>query len=907
MSTTIGYAWSNKDRSLNVVSACGFPEPTLFDIEASCLLRALLGHADLESAMKRFIQLIDSIKTSLGELEVLGLLSSDSKALEVICGNYMELSQELLMRLEDFRINGNHSSRKWKSFRQALKSVCSTTKIDGIAMRLEKYQDELNLHLVTSINKKADALALQNDESVEALNRHEQRTIKELLQSRDVLRREIEQQSEAIIQSNGQYHANMRDSVLMALGEAQSSEIRLLQSLRFPTMGNRYVEISEAHRQTFRWIFEDPLPLNCGWSNFAEWLENGRGVYWINGKAGSGKSTLMRYIFDSETTRWHLRKWAKDLEPGIAGFFFWNSGSLEQRSQTGLFRSLLFQALHQRPDLVRSIFPDEWARNSSVLANAKSLTWDWSLPALKEAFKRWINFAPTTSKLCFFIDAYVADELQGHRRMKILAKAEPKHAADLVDEIVTKASGVFLWVILVVRSLLGGLRNGDDVNDLRRRLQDLPPDLASLYEHMMIHVEQIYRGQASRTFQIFYAMAGVDPAVVAFKLDLAITANLRLARECNLGPQTEAEVVSRCDWLDVHLKTRCAGLIEIHRTEGYASKVTYMHRTVKEFLETEEVRKALLKATTPEFDPNVSVIISCIVMIKRSNSDTSTQLGFGISLGDLALWSCVTRAMAYARKADESGNRSYIRVLDILEETGIRFGRQNTSVLDHDELHKSGGFYAKNLFQEAIHYGLCSYAETKLKIGRSISSGPQEIPLLFHALHIDANIPIRSEIVEVLLRYGADPNQLWNGYSPWQQALSMVHKTQWRFKFSDVDKTSSSTLKNWAHIFKLLLEYGASPFTTCKMNHKVCQGNTHDRNSGTAPHSVRAVIIDVFDHWLPFEGAELRLLLDEQAAMGKGRTITDIPRGSVRAAAARNRPKELEEEGPRKRVRLCRR
>jgi hypothetical protein len=249
--------------------------------------------------------------------------------------------------------------------------------------------------------------------------------------------------------------------------------------------------------------------------------------------------------------------------------------------------------------------------------------------------------------------------------MKILAEAEPKHAADLVDEIVTKASGVFLWVILVVRSLLGGLRNGDDVNDLRRRLRGLPTDRASLYEHMMIHVEHIYREQASRTFQIFYAMAGVDPAVVAFKLDLALTANLHLAKECNLGPQTEAEVAARCDWLDVDLKTRCAGLIEIHRNEGYASKVNYMHRTVKEFRETEEVQKAQLKATTPEFDPNVSVIISCIIMIKRSsNSHISTQPGFGLSTSGLAVWSCITRAMAYARKADESGNRSYICVLD---------------------------------------------------------------------------------------------------------------------------------------------------------------------------------------------------------------------------------------------------
>jgi hypothetical protein len=242
----------------------------------------------------------------------------------------------------------------------------------------------------------------------------------------------------------------------------------------------------------------------------------------------------------------------------------------------------------------------------------------------------------------------------------------------------------------------------------------------------------------------------------------------------------------------------------------------------------------------------------------------------------------------------------------ILEETGICIGRQTTSVLDHGEVNKPGGFDAKKLFQEAIHYGLCAYVEMKLKIGRTIPSGAQEIPLLFHALHMDSNSPIRSEIVKVLLRYGADPNQLWNGYSPWQQALTMVHETQWELKFGDIDKISYRTLNNWAQVFKLLLKYGTSPFTTCKMNHQVYQRNSHDGNSCTAPHSVGAVIIDIFDHWLPLEGAELRLLLDEQIYIAKGSTTTDISRGYVRATAAKKRSRELEEEGPRKRVRLCR-
>ena len=69
--------------------------------------------------------------------------------------------------------------------------------------------------------------------------------------------------------------------------------------------------------------------------------------------------------------------------------------------------------------------------------------------------------------------------------------------------MVTKASGVFLWVVLVVRSLLRGLRNRDTIKDLRKRLEELPFGLAALYTHMLGHVEPLYKEQSSRAFQIF--------------------------------------------------------------------------------------------------------------------------------------------------------------------------------------------------------------------------------------------------------------------------------------------------------------------------------------------------------------------------------------------------------------------
>jgi len=46
------------------------------------------------------------------------------------------------------------------------------------------------------------------------------------------------------------------------------------------------------------------------------------------------------------------------------------------------------------------------------------------------------------------IKAYVADKLERHPKMHDLSGKEPQHSAELIKEIVSKASSVFLWVVL---------------------------------------------------------------------------------------------------------------------------------------------------------------------------------------------------------------------------------------------------------------------------------------------------------------------------------------------------------------------------------------------------------------------------------------------------------------------------
>ena len=135
-------------------------------------------------------------------------------------------------------------------------------------------------------------------------------------------------------------------------GSKAAENVRLLKSLYFTDLAVRHGRIEDAHSKTFTWIFQKTTP-DSQPVNFVEWLRTQTGIYWIQGKPGSGKSTLMKFICDHAQTRDHLRFWAdsSSKQVVIAKFFLWISGSRLQKSQEGLLRGLLFEILRQCPEL----------------------------------------------------------------------------------------------------------------------------------------------------------------------------------------------------------------------------------------------------------------------------------------------------------------------------------------------------------------------------------------------------------------------------------------------------------------------------------------------------------------------------------------------------------------------------
>jgi len=436
----------------------------------------------------------------------------------------------------------------------------------------------------------------------------------------------------------------------------------ILDSLAFKSMKDRQEEVAAAHQETFEWIFDDTAQTDHPGHSFLTWLRATKGdIYWINGKAGSGKSTLLRFIYDHKKGTQELEQWADSKPLSKAGFFFWTSGSYEQRSQAGLLRSLLYQLLEPNQDLISVAFPDIWERYRmlSTLQRIK-IPLSWELGDLMQGLRFFLKKAVETTKICLFIDGldefdgdhkevialfkgimedgkgnvkvclssrpwpvfeeafksipclklqdltlkdreqYVTDSFTKDPRTKKIIDSEPEDGRKLMDEIVQRADGVFLWVILVVRSLLTDLQANDKISDLTRNLQMLPTDLDEFFAYILFQTQETNSTtKASEIFQLIRAREIVCDftkdydysSMTLRELALACSPEDDMIRDGSIFEESEANILRECREMITTLVETCAGLLEIHSKRGKKNvgaisnaKVTYLHRTVRDWL-----------------------------------------------------------------------------------------------------------------------------------------------------------------------------------------------------------------------------------------------------------------------------------------------------------------------------------
>ncbi|KAK0512960.1 hypothetical protein JMJ35_004977 [Cladonia borealis] len=211
-----------------------------------------------------------------------------------------------------------------------------------------------------------------------------------------------------------------------------SSEF-FLESLTNGERRRRVDQVANPYDGTFDWLFNPKV-------GFSVWLSGlqqaGTPIFfWIQGKPGSGKSTLMKYALAQKKTRELLAL----ADPGtwhLVPFFFHDRGSSIQKSVIGLLQELLYRLVEADEKLVAfiparlirqllkrntattqvSMLPQQYGENrgQDYVHQGSSGAESWFADDLQEALIAITRQEEVPLNVLFFIDAL--DEHEGNHR-----------------------------------------------------------------------------------------------------------------------------------------------------------------------------------------------------------------------------------------------------------------------------------------------------------------------------------------------------------------------------------------------------------------------------------------------------------------------------------------------------------
>lgn len=382
----------------------------------------------------------------------------------------------------------------------------------------------------------------------------------------------------------------------------------LLESLSFEGMGARLRNVDPALSRTCQWLRNH--------KHFLSWAvpsrqQNSNDFLWLKGKPGSGKSTIMR-----NTLLWLQ----KECPTHVILSYFFDARSPFQlaKSTLGLYRSFLFQLFSSDDTDIRDLFLDEF---SAKLATGKVDAW-----TEKEIQNFLINLvdAARFPRLTMFIDALdesrdddiqelvgFLEDLQRRAsdsgsRLRILLSSrhyphvssggksivledQPGHEKDIthyvqtrllgaedvsMDEIrqtvLSKASGVFLWVALMVSMLNRQFNRGEGLSAMKAELERASAKVQDLFYDILTRDQDETEDCVVLLRCVLYAKRTLS----AEELYRAVRNPWRNGNDDTEQPSSEA-----VSW---YLLTRSRGLVELTKSRPHT--VQLIHETLRETL-----------------------------------------------------------------------------------------------------------------------------------------------------------------------------------------------------------------------------------------------------------------------------------------------------------------------------------
>lgn len=403
-----------------------------------------------------------------------------------------------------------------------------------------------------------------------------------------------------------------------------ADEEACLRSLSFTEIYSRESTIEPAIQDTGSWLLES--------QNFRDWihrksLDKHGGFLWIQGNPGSGKSTLMKKVYSLVTAS------SQDPSSVIAAFFFNARGNEIERTPIGLLRTLLHN-LCQRISTLRDLVVKAYVGKRRLLNS----DWHWQFSELKDFLAAVVKSSILGQRsLTLFIDALdecdlaatqsvihmfeslASSSLSEGTKFSIclssrywpqfriqtcfIARVELENKGDidryiqkhleptqvdedpgvhfaLRNEILNKARGTFIWVVLVVRDLLSAYHAGATLRELRNVVERVPLNLHQFYQHQLQSTKSEDRQNMLRLLQlVFYAQRSLSLTEVRYALAFGCRSHASYAEWSQ-----SSEYVRNDEQMEKRIREHSKGLVEIAQSAEYDQDPASSRRTIVQFI-----------------------------------------------------------------------------------------------------------------------------------------------------------------------------------------------------------------------------------------------------------------------------------------------------------------------------------
>jgi ankyrin repeat protein len=310
-------------------------------------------------------------------------------------------------------------------------------------------------------------------------------------------------------------------------------------------------------------------------------------------------------------------------------FFFHGRGHELQRTPLGLYRSLLHQVLKKVPNALSDLV-NTFEQKRGEIGEPSEKTWQWnperlwcffesSLPEilktrsvwlyvdaldecgtqhavdLAEKFKSILLSLPSQSSfkrfhVCFtcrhypILDPYCAfnicvdDENQKDVSTYVQARFSTSHVqmpSGIPAFIADRASGIFLWAVLVVNRVLQLEREGAGLKEIEAEICSIPPELDNLYHELI-------RTMRPSSLQLIQLICFATRPLSIDELRWAMVVDADCPPRSLLECQGSIDYVSDNDRMKRRVQTLSFGLAEIVLSSD-AQVVQFILQSVKDF------------------------------------------------------------------------------------------------------------------------------------------------------------------------------------------------------------------------------------------------------------------------------------------------------------------------------------